>query len=70
MWTPTNTEKCCATCVNWGGERKIRGTWSEVDSPSVRGKCYAGCYCSVTQGPSACEGRSCAKYELWPAIKR
>ena len=22
MWTATKNTKCCATCANWGGERK------------------------------------------------
>ena len=22
MWTATKSTKCCATCANWGGDRK------------------------------------------------
>lgn len=70
MWTATNGTKCCATCANWGGERKATYAHSaQTTSPSTRGKCYEGVFTSVTQGQCACEGRSCLKYRLWGAIK-
>ena len=69
MWHCTKNEKFCATCSNWGGQRTVKGTWAETDSPSVRGKCYANCPGSASPGPSASEGRNCSKYDLWKAIK-
>lgn len=68
--TWTNTTKCCATCANWAGPRTEKyGTYSETESPSVRGKCYANVFCGVTQGPCACDGSSCSKYQKWAALK-
>ena len=61
--------KCCLTCVNWAGQRTIKYGHAETTSPGERGKCYAGVFCSVTQGPTAMSGNSCNKYSKWPAIK-
>ena len=65
MWTPTKNTKCCATCANWRGIRRDKGNTVETESPSTRGKCGAGVFCSVTQGPTANGGTSCGKYVKW-----
>lgn len=69
MWNCTKNDKCCATCANWSGERIFKGYWATVSAPGVRAKCYAGVPGSGLPGPAACEGRSCPKYSLWPAMK-
>lgn len=70
MWTATKNTKCCATCANWGGVRKATSARNaETGSPSDRGKCFAGVSCGVTQGPTAMQGTSCSKYDLWSAIR-
>ena len=70
-WSASNKEKRCVTCANWAGPRvaKSNNTFSETESPSVRGKCYANVFCSVTQGPTASAGLSCIKYQKWSALK-
>ena len=69
-WSASKSWKCCASCANWGGPRTAKyNKDAEVESPSVRGKCYANVFCGVTQGPSASEGRSCSKYQTWAAIQ-
>lgn len=68
--TWTGGTKCCATCANWAGARKlVNNTYSETDSPSSRGKCYAGVTGDATPGPTAMAGTSCAKYQKWSALK-
>ena len=68
--TWTNTNKCCATCANWAGMRKlVMNSYVEADSPNVRGKCYAGVSNCVTDGPCACEGFNCSKYQKWGALR-
>ena len=68
MWTADKSHKCCATCVNWAGDRKLRNpTTVETDSPSVSAKCYAGSFSTRRPGPSACN--NCDKYSKWPALK-
>lgn len=69
MKTFTANTKCCATCANWGGARKLmyNGATVDVSSPGDRGKCYAGTFCSVTAGPAAVI--SCPKYQKWAALK-
>ena len=68
--TWTNDTKCCATCANWAGPRQLQyNTYSITESPSVRGKCYAGVFCGVTQGPCAMNGFNCSKYQKWGALK-
>jgi len=68
--TYTNTTKCCATCANWGGQRKEKyNTYSETESPDVRGKCYAGISSTSPLGPCSCEGSYCSKYQKWSALK-
>ena len=70
MWTATKSTKCCATCANWGGERKANfGKASETPSGSTRGKCYEGVPADASQGPCACGGRNCPEYRLWGALK-
>ena len=63
MWT-ANTEKCCAKCANWGGQRTIKfgGSTIETNQPGDRGECYAGVFCSATPGPCACDGVYCDKF--------
>lgn len=68
MITKNKSAKCCATCANWGGPRREHFKCAEVEHPDTRGKCYAGVFCSVTQGPSASSGSSCSKYRLWSAL--
>jgi len=69
-WSATKTTKRCATCANWGGDRNLRGSSTvETSHADTRGKCYAGVYCPVTQGPRACDGLGCSKYQLWSAMK-
>lgn len=65
MWTPTKSTKCCATCAHWRGVRKDKGFGVETESPSARGKCGQGVFCSVTEGPTASGGNSCDKYVKW-----
>lgn len=67
-WSQNKATQCCATCANWGGARREHFKRAEVERPDTRGKCYAGVFCSVTQGPAAMEGRSCNKYSLWAAL--
>lgn len=68
--TFTNSTKCCATCNNWAGERKLLYSSSvETADPGVRGKCYANVFCSVTQGQCASDGFSCSKYQKWGALR-
>ena len=67
--TFTGSTKCCATCANWAGPRTEKySTYSETESPSVRGKCYAGLG-DALPGPTASYGSSCSKYQKWPALK-
>ena len=68
-WSQTKASQYCATCANWGGVRTEHLKRVEVEHPDTRGKCYAGVFCGVTQGPRACDGHSCSKYQLWPALK-
>lgn len=70
-WTTTKTNKCCGNCANWGGSRNVvnRSSVVETSHADTRGKCYAGVFCSVSQGPRACDGKGCAKYQLWSAVK-
>lgn len=69
MWTASNSTKCCATCAHWGGKRdNSRKICVETNTPSDRGKCYAGVFCSVTDGPSACQ-QACNKYQKWSALR-
>ena len=70
MWTATRGTKCCATCANWGGQRKVRGgsTTVETESPATRGKCYAGVHADATDGPAA-HLMYCPKYETWAAVR-
>ncbi len=68
--TYTSSTKCCGTCANWGGPRTLHlNSYSVVDSPSTRGKCYAGVFCSVTQGQCSMDGSNCPKYQKWAALK-
>ena len=68
MWTVVKSTKCCATCANWGGERKAHGSASEAPSASTRGKCYEGVPADASQGPVAMKG-ACPKYRPWGALK-
>ena len=67
-WVSSN--KCCATCANWAGERKlIHSSACETATVDVRGKCYANVFSSVTQGHAAMSGTSCSKYQKWGALR-
>ena len=68
MWSAVKSRKCCATCANWGGQRQVHHSSVETPHPDTRGKCFAGVFCSVTAGPSACNGGSCPKYQPWGAL--
>lgn len=68
-WTQTKSSQCCATCANWAGARTTNGNAVVTEHPNTRGKCYAGVTGSATQGPQACDGRSCGKYSTWAALK-
>ena len=63
-----STSKCCLTCAFWQGRRtqKYRGAQWESNSPSDRGQCAQKVFCGVTQGPCACDGKSCPKYVELP----
>ena len=70
MWNQGKREKCCLTCANWGGPRQLGlCKRAETSDPGVRGKCYCGMPGSALPGPSACEGRSCPKYQLWAPVE-
>lgn len=71
MWSATSSTKCCATCANWGGERKVRAGNSGVETPTVgtRGKCYEGVFTSCSQGHCDCDGRGCSKYRKWGILR-
>lgn len=70
MWSTTKNNKCCATCANWGGERKATFSKSvETKEGSTRGKCCAGIPADASQGPTACGHNNCPKYQLWGALK-
>ena len=62
--------KCCATCANWGGPRKVHYSGSaEVNQPSDRGKCAYGIG-NVIPGPCAfSSGMGCPKYQRWSALR-
>lgn len=66
-------QKCCATCVNWSGARKIVGTSTkqvEVDSSNVNAKCYDNpSVGGFVYGPPASWGGSCSKYQPLSALK-
>ena len=65
----TNTTKCCATCANWGGPRKlVLNSYVETESPGTRGKCYAGVPGDAIPGPTAMKAY-CPKYQKWAALK-
>ena len=68
-WTPSSSSKCCANCANWAGERTEKFGSAQTPGPGTRGKCYANVFCSVTQGPTAMSGSSCAKFQKWAALK-
>lgn len=66
----TNTTKCCATCANWAGPRKlVLNSYVETESPGVRGNCYAGSSGGATQAPAAMMGNGCPKYQKWAALR-
>ena len=68
--TYTSSTKCCGTCANWAGPRTVQNnSYSIVESPSTRGKCYANVFCGVTQGPCSCDGSYCSKYQKWGALR-
>lgn len=68
--TYTSSTKCCGTCANWGGPRTAQyDSYSIVEAPDTRGKCYANVFCGVTQGPCSCEGSSCSQYQKWAALR-
>ena len=61
--------KCCITCANWGGLRKLNSLKrAESSSSSTLGKCYAG-RGPCSDGTKACYGNSCSSYEPWPPVK-
>lgn len=66
----TTRDKCCATCANWGGPRKVNYAGAaETDQPSTRGKCYMG-KGNVIPGPCAMSSAStCSCYQKWGAVK-
>lgn len=69
-WTASKNQRCCATCANWAGPRTEKyGSSAETESPSVRGKCYAGVPADSTPGPTAMAGTCCSKYQKWSALK-
>lgn len=69
-WSANSDWKCCATCANWAGPRTVKfGRTSEIESPSIRGKCGANVFCGVTQGPIGSSGHDCAKYQKWGSLK-
>ncbi|MBR6549452.1 MAG: hypothetical protein IKT68_07930 [Clostridia bacterium] len=64
VWT-TKT-KCCATCANWSGDRKVNIHGSaETSGPNAHGSCYIG----AKSNPNAAHGTTCNKYQKWPAVK-
>ena len=66
----TTRDKCCATCANWGGPRKVNYAGAaETDQPSTRGKCAHG-RGDATPGPTAMHSASdCPKYQKWSAVR-
>lgn len=66
--TFTSSTKCCATCANWGGPRVVKLGNAETDSPSTRGKCFAGVPGDATPGPTAMR-TGCPKYTKWSALR-
>lgn len=62
----TTKAKYCATCANWGGDRKvnIHGA-AETAGPDTSGKCFVG----AKSNPCAGHGTTCAKYRKWAAVK-
>lgn len=71
MWTATSSTKCCATCSNWGGDRKVTcgGNAVETQHNYTQGRCYGGAVESSSKGQNACQGFSCAKYKKWAALR-
>lgn len=68
-WSAGKSEKCCLTCENWGGCRNVNyAKRAETDSPSTRGKCFAGMPADASQGPSAMAGRQCSKHRTWSRL--
>lgn len=65
-WSADKTQKYCLTCDHWDGDRELTyANRAETDSPSTRGKCYAGVFADATPGPVAMAGRQCGKYRKW-----
>lgn len=67
-------QKCCATCANWSGARRVIGTGTtkqvEVSSSNDHAKCYDNSHVGgFVDGPSACWGSSCSNYQLFPGLK-
>ncbi len=66
MWSANKNWKCCATCANWAGNRKVDyAKTAVVDSVGESGKCY----CNVFYNPHATQGTNCSKYSLWAALR-
>lgn len=63
MWSAILSTKCCATCINWGGSRKVGSLSVETEHTDTRGKCYAGVSCVSSNGHPACNGHNCHKYQ-------
>lgn len=67
MWSATSREKFCATCANWGGNRKLRSDSRsvEVEHCDSKGECYQRVGGSSNR--SACS--KCDKHSKWVALK-
>lgn len=66
----SGTQKLCATCVYWIGQREpnFYGNAVILENQSVKGKCWC------LSGPFARAERSsnmgaCSKYEKWPVLR-
>lgn len=64
------SNKYCATCAHWGGPRTLQNnTYSYVESLTDHGKCYANANIGGSNGPYACDGGNCPKYQKWSALR-
>ena len=63
-------QKCCATCANWSGERRIIGTTNkqvEVSNSSDNAKCYDDPHVGgFSYGPRA--NWHCNNYQPLPGL--
>lgn len=61
MSTYNNTQRCCATCGFWAGDRRINSSRNQVETNSM-GKC-------VKTNWNNSGSSSCSRYEKWQMLR-